>query len=73
MLVKHTADANAGANNSIHEDKRIARDHEFASTTDLPGPADCWIGFEPERAPPDLSHHPVGSDLAEIGVETLNS
>lgn len=73
MLVEHTADANAGTDDSVHESKGIAHDHEFARTTDLPGPTDCRMGFESEGAPPNLSHNPVGSDLAEIGVEILDS
>lgn len=73
MLVEHAADVYARANDPVYENKRIARDYEFASATDLPGPADCRIRFEPEGAPPNLSHDPVGSDLAEIGIETLDS
>ncbi len=73
MLVEHAADANAGTGDSVHESKGIAYDHEFARTTDLPGPTDCRIRFESEGAPPNLSHNPVGSDLAEIGVESLDS
>ena len=73
MLVEHAADANAGTDDSVYEGKGIARDHQFASTTDLPGPADCRIGFESEGAPPNLSDDPVGSNLTEIGVEILDS
>ena len=69
MLVEHAANANAVAGDSVHEGRRIARDHEFASTTDLSGPADCWVGFKSVGAAADLSHDPVGSNLAEIGVE----
>lgn len=73
MLVEHSANADAGANDSIHESKRITSDHEFASTADLPRPADCRISFEPQRAPPGLSDDPVGSTLTEIGVKALDS
>lgn len=73
MLVEHAANANAGAHDSVYQRKGIARDHEFASSGDLPAPPDCWIAFELERAPPNLSHDPVGSDLAEFGVKILDS
>jgi len=72
MLVEHAADAYVRANDPVHEGKRIARDYEFARATDLPGPADCRIRFEPEGASPDLSHDPVRSDLAEFGIEILD-
>jgi hypothetical protein len=65
MLVEHATNANMGTGDPVHESKGKAHHHEFARTTDLPGPADCRIGFESEGAPPNLSYNPVGSDLAE--------